>query len=130
MQVQVHQTTPKTGRGMQERAQVARRAVEIAMEKQATDILLLDLRDLAAFTDYFVVLTADSDRLIEALAEEMERALPPLGTRLLHREGAAASGWVLLDFGDVVVHLFAAAQRQRYRLEQVWRRAVPLVRAQ
>lgn len=115
---------------MVEPGQGARSVVEVAAEKQASDILLLDLRALGAFTDYFVILSAETSRQITTLAEEIERALGALGEPLLRREGTPESGWVLLDFGGFVVHVFAPAERAYYQLERLWARAHPLVRVQ
>ncbi|MCS7207874.1 MAG: ribosome silencing factor [Dehalococcoidia bacterium] len=103
----------------------AQRAAEVAAEKQASDVLVLDLRPLHTFTDFFVLLTATSPPHVEVLAEEIEKALGQGGRSLLHREGEARSGWVVLDYGDLVVHLFLDAQRAFYRLEERWRGAVP-----
>ncbi|MFN3975323.1 MAG: ribosome silencing factor [Dehalococcoidia bacterium] len=103
----------------------ARRAAEIAAEKQASDVLVLDLRPLHAFTDFFVLLTGTSPPHLNALAEELEKALGEAGRLPLHREGDAYSGWVVLDYGDMVVHLFLAEKRAYYRLEERWTGAVP-----
>jgi ribosome-associated protein len=110
--------------------EVARQAVEAATEKQASDILLLDLRGLAYFTDYFVVCSADSPRQIDSIANDLERGLRGSGVRLHHREGVDTSGWVLMDFGDVIVHIFSPDQRAYYDLESLWARAPQVVRVQ
>jgi ribosome-associated protein len=107
------------------RIAVARRVAEVASEKQATDVVVLDLRPLKAFTDFFVIVTATSPPHMEALIEEMGKALGEAGCPLLHREGEAQGGWVVLDYGDVVVHLFLAPQRAYYRLEEHWAGGVP-----
>ena len=108
----------------------ARAAVEAASEKQASDIVLLDLRDACDFTDCFVICTAESVPQIEAIVEDVERALKDIGAPLHHREGASDSGWVLLDFNDVVVHVFAPVEREYYQLDRVWSAGKPLVRIQ
>ncbi|MBI2936146.1 MAG: ribosome silencing factor [Chloroflexi bacterium] len=110
--------------------EVARKAVDVAVDKQASDIVLLDLRGLAAFADYFVICHADSARQLDAIADELSEVIGRLGVSAHHREGGADSGWVLLDYGDVVVHLFDAPRRAYYQLERVWERAVPLIRVQ
>ena len=84
--------------------EVARLAVDLAAEKLATDIVMMDLRALTVFADYFVVMTADSVRQIEALEEDMTNAMKDAGIPRHHREGTPASGWVLLDFADVIIH--------------------------
>ena len=108
----------------------ARRAVDAASDKQGADIVLLDVRGVSGFADYMVVLTAGSVRQLNALAEDLVEAVEQAGPSLHHREGSAESGWVLLDFGDVVVHVFSEEQRDFYRLEQVWRAGRELVRIQ
>jgi len=109
---------------------LARKAVEVASDKQASDVLLLDLRDLSAFTDFFVILSAETARHLDALARDLAEALEREGAVLHHREGSAEAGWVVLDFGEFVVHLFTPEEREYYRLEALWSRATPLLRVQ
>lgn len=105
--------------------------MEIASDKQATDIVLLDIQPVATVADYFVVLSTASERQMSAIVRDIEQSLRNEdGVRPLRVEGKAASGWVLMDFGDVVVHVFSAEQRGFYRLEDLWSTAVPLVRVQ
>ena len=106
----------------------ARRAVDVAANRQAADVVLLDVRGITAFTDYMVIMSADNRRQLAALVTELEHVVQAGGLRLHHIEGTAESGWVLLDFSDVVVHVFSEEQRAYYRLEQVWREAKTLVR--
>ena len=108
----------------------ARLAVDVASEGQASDVTMLDVSAISAFTDYFVILTAESTRQIESLREQMEKGLEMSGAVLHHREGSPQGGWVLLDFGDVVVHLFAPDEREYYHLEGAWPAAVEVVRLQ
>jgi ribosome-associated protein len=109
---------------------IARRAVDIAEDRQAHDILLLDVRGLCTYADAFVLLTAESKRQIEAIREEMAKGLRAVGRGLLHTEGDPEGGWVLMDFSDVIVHIFGPDERGFYKLENLWRQAVPLVRIQ
>jgi ribosome-associated protein len=110
---------------------LARRIVEIASDKQASDIVLLDIHPIATVADYFVVLSTASERQMTAVVRDISEALRNEdGVRPLRVEGQASSGWVLIDYGDVVVHLFSAEQRSFYRLEELWAAAVPLVRMQ
>lgn len=98
---------------------------------QAEDILLLDIRNVASFADYFVIASAGSDRQINAILDEIEKRIDrPDQMRPMGREGEAKSGWVLLDYGDVIVHLFGPEQRAYYDLESLWATAVPVVRIQ
>jgi ribosome-associated protein len=115
---------------VQEGINAARLAVEAAGQKQAQDILLLDLRGLASFADYFVICSGETRRQLEAIRDEIDQALSKEGLRLLHQEGAVDSGWLLMDFGDVVVHIFEPGLRQYYGLDHLWENAVPLLRMQ
>ncbi len=113
-----------------EAVQLARKAVEAAAEKQAADVLMLDMRKVCNFADYFVICSGESGRQLEAICEEIDKALVKEGRKLRRREGTTDSGWILMDFGDVVVHIFAAPQREYYKLEKLWSKATPLVRIQ
>lgn len=104
--------------------------MDAASEKQASDIVLLDLRPLATFADFFVLLTAESRRQLDALREDLAEALEKRGATLHHAEGTASSGWVLLDFGDLVIHIFGPEERQFYGLDQLWAHAPEVVRIQ
>ena len=113
-----------------ETIECARKAVDVASEKQATDILLMDIRQVTTFADFFVIMTAESRRQMEALSEDMEEVLKVSGVALHHREGTTDSGWLLLDFGDVIVHLFAPEERGFYKLEDLWSTGHQVLRIQ
>jgi ribosome-associated protein len=102
--------------------------MEAALDKQAVDILMLDIRQVTSFADYFVICSADSDRQINAICDEIDGALSKEGINIYRREGGADSGWVLLDFGPVIIHVFAQHQREYYDLEQLWGKATPVIR--
>ena len=108
--------------------EVAQLIVDVASDKLAEDIVLLDLRFLAAFADYFVIMSADSSRQIEALEEDITGSLKQASIARHRREGAAMSGWVLLDFSDVIVHIFSPEEREFYGLERLWASALQVVR--
>ncbi|MBI4312561.1 MAG: ribosome silencing factor [Chloroflexi bacterium] len=108
----------------------ARKIVDVAADKQATDILLLDIRNVGTFTDYFVIMTADNRRLMRALQEDVVEAVEKAGAALHHVEGTPDAGWLLLDFGDVIVHLFAPEERAYYALEELWAKGQQVVRIQ
>ena len=110
--------------------ELAQQAVEIASEHQASDIVMLNIASLTTLADYFVILSAESMRQLDALVDALAQGLKKQGARLYRREGVPESGWVLLDFSDVIVHVFAQEEREHYRLEQAWQRAVPLVKIQ
>ncbi|MBI4283084.1 MAG: ribosome silencing factor [Chloroflexi bacterium] len=109
---------------------VAQRAVAAASEKQAIDITLLDVRKVCSFADYFVICSGESERQIKTIYEEIQHALKKEGVLPYHREGTLDSGWLLLDFGDVIVHIFAPFEREYYQLGELWSEAIPLVRIQ
>ena len=100
----------------------------MASEKLAEDIVLLDLRGMAPFTDYFVIMSGNSSRQIEALEEDITDAMKEAGGRRFHREGTPASGWILLDFSDIIVHIFGPEEREYFELERLWGRAPQVVR--
>ena len=102
--------------------------IELASEKQAEDIAMLDIRQLAGFADYFVIMSAESRRQLESLQEDIVKALKDSGVTLHHREGTAQSGWILLDYSDVIVHLFGTEEREYYNLDQLWAGAAQVVR--
>ncbi len=109
---------------------VARKIVAIAEDKQAGDILLLDTRGTCSFADYFVILSGDSERQVDAIADQIRRDLKEEGVYPHHIEGTSSSGWLLLDYADVIVHIFSPEERENYRLDQLWSAARPLVRIQ
>lgn len=104
--------------------------MDTASEKQAVDILMLDIREMSAFADYFVICSAETQRHMEALCRDIDEALAKNSVSIRSREGAPDSGWVLLDFGPVIVHVFAPREREFYQLERLWSRAMPVVRIQ
>lgn len=110
--------------------EVARKAVEAASDKQAMDILLLDARGICSFADYFVICSGDSDRQIEAIRDEVGHRLKKEGILPHHYEGTVDSGWLLLDFGQVIVHIFSPSEREYYQLDKLWSEASPIVRIQ
>ena len=106
----------------------ARYAADVASDKLASDIVMLDIGEVSDFADYFVIITVESTRQMRALVEDLEHALEEKGGARHHREGTPESGWMLLDFGDVVIHIFGAEERQFYNLESAWAGATELVR--
>ena len=110
---------------------LARRIVDLASDKQASDIVLLDIRGISLIADYFVICTVGSERQAGAILKDIgEKVLEEFGRKPLHTEGKPDSGWVLLDYGDVIVHVFSQSQRAFYNLEQLWSAATPIVRLQ
>ena len=106
----------------------ARYAADVASDKLALDIVVLDISDVSDFADYFVILSVESTRQMRAIVEDLEHALEEKGCIRHHREGTPDSGWMLIDFGDVVIHIFGVDERQFYDLESAWAEATELVR--
>ena len=107
--------------------EIAVTAARAAAAKQAVDVTILDVHGLIVITDYFVICSGQTDRQIKTLVEEVERAVRDIGEKPIRREGDADSRWVLLDYIDVVVHVFAQEEREYYDLERLWRDAPRLV---
>jgi ribosome-associated protein len=111
-------------------ADIARAAVDAAANKKADDIVLLDIREVTSMADYFVICSASTERQVKAVVEGIEQELKEDGVRPVLVEGEQSSGWVLIDFGDVVCHVFKPTEREYYRLEDLWQGAKTLVRMQ
>ncbi|MFH0772227.1 MAG: ribosome silencing factor [Candidatus Omnitrophota bacterium] len=93
---------------------------EAAKDKKAEDIVLMDMRKVVAFCDYFVVMSAGNPRQIKAIADDIEERLERERIRLRRREGDSEAKWILLDYGDCLVHIFEPATREFYNLEGLW----------
>ena len=92
--------------------------------------MLLDTSAISDFADYFVIGSADTSRQISAIRDEVEHVLKREGILPHHHEGTGDSGWLLLDYGDVIVHIFASPEREFYQLDKLWSQANTLVRIQ
>lgn len=99
-------------------------------ERLGSDIVLLDMEGVSLLADFFVLCTAESTPQFKAILKEVEKQVKAAGGRRLHVEGEAGSGWVLLDYGDVVVHIFDPELRAYYKLEELWKKARLVVRIQ
>ena len=109
---------------------LARRIVELAEDKKAADIVLLDLAGLTTMADYFVICSGGSERQLEAIAGGIISGLRDERIRSIGREGTAASHWVLVDFGSVIVHVFTPPEREYYGLEKHWSEARTILSVQ
>lgn len=115
----------------EEAINVARMIVSHLEEKKGEDILLIDLIGICSFTDYFILCTGTSERSIKALAEEIRKAVKEKhSVREQGVEGDANSGWVLIDYGDVILHLFSRPMRDYYQLDELWQEGKVLIRVQ
>jgi ribosome-associated protein len=100
--------------------EMIRTAATAAREKKAFDLVALDVSELSSFADGFLVCSAANDRQVHAISDEVGRRLRDTGRRPLHVEGAARSEWMLLDYGDLVVHVFTEEKRAYYQLDSLW----------
>ncbi|MEW6717717.1 MAG: ribosome silencing factor [Chloroflexota bacterium] len=110
----------KTVRCILEGKELARNIVDILEDKKGENILLLDIKDIAPFTDYFVICTGTSERMLQALVDEVQEKVDKSPSYPRRLEGIPADGWIVLDLGDVVLHLFSPERRDYYRLEELW----------
>lgn len=99
---------------------MARLAVGAALDKKALDPLALDLRGISSVAEFFVILTGTSDRHVQAVAENVIEAFDSIGIKILGEEGFREGKWVLLDYGEVVVHVFIEPVREYYDIERLW----------
>jgi ribosome-associated protein len=110
--------------------ELARRIVELAEDKKAADIVLLDLTPLTTLADYFVICSGGSERQLGAIADGITGGLRDEKIKPLGREGVAASHWILLDYGSVIVHILTPPERDYYGLEKHWSEARTVLRVQ
>jgi ribosome-associated protein len=106
---------------------LAHRIVELASDKKASDIVLLDVRGQTTMTDYFVICSGASDRQLGAIADGIAEGVKASGVSALSREGEVSSHWVLIDYGGVIVHVMSVPEREFYQLERLWSRAALLL---
>jgi ribosome-associated protein len=104
--------------------------VDAISERLGSNIVVLDMEQVSLLADYFVLCDADSRPQFRAILDEIEDRTRAAGSRRLHVEGGADSGWVLIDFGSVVVHVFDPELRDYYNLEDLWKQARLVVRVQ
>ena len=109
--------------------ELARNIVDLIADKKGEDVLLLDIREVSILADYFVIGTVASERQASAIVASVKQEIKEsLDVRPLHIEGETSSGWVLMDYGGVVVHLFAPESREYYDLEGLWQAGRVVVR--
>jgi len=96
------------------------RAARAALDKKATDVVVLDLRHAASFTDFFLIVSGGNQKQIQAIAEAVQEVLREEGLRPNHIEGYPRQEWILLDYADFVVHVFTDRTRRFYDLERLW----------
>ena len=96
-------------------------ALQAASDKKALDLVVLDLREIATFTDYFVIASGNNERQVQAICDEVFEKLKKAGTAAARVEGYKSAEWILLDYGDFIVHVFSDKARKFYDLERLWR---------
>jgi ribosome-associated protein len=104
--------------------------VEALEDKKGEDIVLLDIHEISDFADYFVICTGTSDRMLGALADAVRETMREKYNLRARAEGEPQDGWLLVDFGDVILHLFSPDRRDYYRLEELWSKGKILLRLQ
>ncbi len=100
--------------------ELAKQISEIVLSKKGYDIKILDLKGISSFADYFVICSGDSDIQVKAIADEITRKMKKLGVRPYNEEGTTTNSWILVDYVDVVVHVFKHETRLHYSLEKLW----------
>ena len=110
--------------------EIARKIVDAAEDKKAADIVLLDVSELTSMADYFVICSGGSERQLGAIGDGIAAKLRDEGVKPIGREGGSNSHWTLLDFGAVIVHIFAPPERDYYQLERHWSKAKTVLRVQ
>lgn len=99
---------------------LAKKIADLIFNKKGYDVRILDLKEIASFADYFVICSADSDTQVRAIADEIDKSLRDEGLKCWHKEGYRAMNWILLDYVDVVVHVFKKDMREFYNIEKLW----------
>lgn len=108
----------------------AHQIADIISDKKGADVVVLDTRPVSTVADYFVIATVESERQAKAVVDEIEKQMKASQVRPLGVDGEAESGWILMDYGDVVVHIFDPGTRDYYQLEELWSGAPTIVRIQ
>ena len=99
---------------------VALKAAAVLINKKALDVVVIDIAEKSSFADYFVIASGGSERQVGTLADEVEDQFATEGILTRSVEGKKTSGWILMDFGDVIVNIFTVEQRERYKIEKIW----------
>ena len=100
--------------------EIAKKAANVLNNKKALDIVVIDISEKSSFADYLVIASGGSERQVGTLSEEIGDQLEKEGITLKGIEGKKNSGWILMDFGDVIINIFSVEQRDRYNIEKIW----------
>jgi ribosome-associated protein len=126
----MEQSNPQVDRGggvKLDPNEMARKIVEIASDRKAEEIVMLDISKISIIADYFVICSGTGDRHVKAIAREIDEKLRDEGVKPYNVEGITEGTWVLMDYGSVWVHIFVPATREFYHLEQLWAGAQPVL---
>jgi ribosome-associated protein len=118
------------GRCNLESIDLAKRIVDLASDKLAESLVLLDVRELTSIADYFVICNGGSDRQVRAISRQIQDTLALEGEKALHEEGESEARWILVDYSSVIVHIFTPEERDYYRLDRLWGEAPTVVKMQ
>jgi ribosome-associated protein len=110
--------------------EIANQLVGVLEDKKAENILLMDIQGIASFADYFIFASGTSDRMLRALSEAVKDSADRIPGIRVRQEGSSDNGWVVVDCGDIVIHLFSPTQRDYYRLEELWDKGKVIVKLQ
>lgn len=113
-----------------EPGELARELVNAITDKKGFDIILLDVRPVSLLADYFIICSGDTERQIKAIVDDIVERAKNSGLKPLQIEGTPASGWMVLDYGSIIAHVFLSVQREYYQLEELWSDAPLVVRIQ
>ncbi len=100
--------------------EIALQAAGILDDKKAQDVVIIDIAEKSSFADYFVIASGNSERQISSLQDELDEKLAREGVVTKSVEGRGSTGWILMDYGDVIINLFTQEQRERYNIEKIW----------
>jgi ribosome-associated protein len=100
--------------------EIALMAAAVLLKKKALDVVIIDIAEKSSFADYFVIASGGSERQVGTLSDEIEDQFAKEGVLTKSVEGKKTSGWILMDFGDVIVNIFTTEQRDRYKIEKIW----------
>ncbi|PIO81746.1 ribosome silencing factor [Pediococcus damnosus] len=114
------------GNSVTESKDILETTVKAADSKRAENIVALDMENVSLLADYFVIMSADSNRQVDAIADEIVDQNEKAGVSIRHVEGQRAAEWILIDLGDVIVNVFQTDQRKYYNLEKLWSEATPV----
>lgn len=123
-------TQPDAPAKLESTADYARHAAEFLSDRLASDIVMIDVQGICSYADFLIIGSGETDRHLDALANDLTREIRKQGLHATHREGEGAGGWVLVEFPGIVVHLFSKDSRDYYALDKLWARGTEVVRLQ